>query len=436
MKKQTKLILIFLPFFIILFLLIIKENNKSFENEILDLENISIEFCKDINDGSYKENNFYQKFSDDFRKNNNKTYLYQKIEAFKTITGPMSKISRIQVTEQSIILFLENSIRKSTEVFTYNLEGELINLSFFPGEMNKKSALKYDLIPVSLSRDNIIIPAALTLPKNITNPKIAIFVSGLGERDMNDTIGLCGNKPVQDIANSLAEKGIASLRYDKGIMHGMKRDSIEDEYFNDFNEAYNYIMSLDNIDKENIYIIAHDFGATIAPSLAEGKNIKGMILMAGSLKPLEDIIYDKNLNLINASTGLSEKDKEIQRKNLDSIRKNASKISTPSDEKPFNLNASYWQSLRKINTLKSIENFDGKILILQGGNDFEIKPENDFEQYIYCLNNKENLTFHLFENLSHIFTKSDNNNFNMSLYDKRIHVDYEVINTIVNWINN
>ncbi|MDZ7606573.1 MAG: hypothetical protein U5K79_13515 [Cyclobacteriaceae bacterium] len=62
----------------------------------------------------------------------------------------------------------------------------------------------------------------MTLPKGKNSFPIVLFVHGSGPNDRDETIG--PNKPFRDIAYGLAEKGIASLRYDKrtfvyGIRH-------------------------------------------------------------------------------------------------------------------------------------------------------------------------------------------------------------------------
>jgi hypothetical protein len=62
--------------------------------------------------------------------------------------------------------------------------------------------------------DNLQVPATLCLPLTANGPvPLVVFVAGSGPNDRDETIG--PNKPFRDIAWGLAERGIASLRYDK-----------------------------------------------------------------------------------------------------------------------------------------------------------------------------------------------------------------------------
>ena len=62
----------------------------------------------------------------------------------------------------------------------------------------------------------------LTLPDEAEGPAAAVvMVHGSGPSDMNEKIGGC--TPFKDLAAGLAERGIASVRYDKrSFAHGRK----------------------------------------------------------------------------------------------------------------------------------------------------------------------------------------------------------------------
>ena len=98
---------------------------------------------------------------------------------------------------------------------TYTSEGSIagVYLSYSDSDIPDKSA--------SFVTEDIILAAeaetplggTLTLPANVENPPIVILVQGSGALDRNETIYT--NKPFKDIAEGLAELGVASLRYDK-----------------------------------------------------------------------------------------------------------------------------------------------------------------------------------------------------------------------------
>lgn len=63
------------------------------------------------------------------------------------------------------------------------------------------------------TQEDISLGGFLTVPKNVENPPVVLLVSGWYSADRNNSI--MQNSPFRDIAHSLAEQGIATLRYDK-----------------------------------------------------------------------------------------------------------------------------------------------------------------------------------------------------------------------------
>lgn len=435
MKKTKKYIFLTL-ILLLLTSCVLKKNTQNNTSNEPNLIKITEDYSKELSDGSYKKNNFFKNFNTESQGSIDKKELYQSIDHYRTIVGDFKSIEKVQLTEQSVLLVLDNEHRKSSEVYTYDNTGKLTNISTFPGSVKKESNKYYSIKPIELYKDNLIIPGALTMPKDIENPPIVIMITGLGPYDMDETIGLSGNQPFKDIAIGLAKNNIASLRYDKSILHGNLKNSIENEYFNDFDAAYNFVKSLNNVDLENIYILAHDQGAMLAPTMAKGKNIKGIALMSGSLRSLSDVIFDQNEMLIKQSNGLSEEDKKKQLDNvLEEVQK-AKSINKNSKEDAFGLKASYWASLNRLNTKEDILNFSGKLFIMQANNDFQILPDRNYYEYIELLSEHENVKFKLFEGLNHIYSESENNNYDMGIYDKESVVRPDVIDEISQWINN
>ena len=273
MKKTKKYIFLTL-ILLLLTSCVLKKNTQNNTSNEPNLIKITEDYSKELSDGSYKKNNFFKNFNTESQGSIDKKELYQSIDHYRTIVGDFKSIEKVQLTEQSVLLVLDNEHRKSSEVYTYDNTGKLTNISTFPGSVKKESNKYYSIKPIELYKDNLIIPGALTMPKDIENPPIVIMITGLGPYDMDETIGLSGNQPFKDIAIGLAKNNIASLRYDKSILHGNLKNSIENEYFNDFDAAYNFVKSLNNVDLENIYILAHDQGAMLAPTMA--KEITGL----------------------------------------------------------------------------------------------------------------------------------------------------------------
>ena len=77
------------------------------------------------------------------------------------------------------------------------------------------------------------------------------------------------------------------------------------------------------------------------------------------------------------------------------------------------------------------------ILIMQGEKDFQATAEKDFAAYKQLLAGKENVTFRLYENLSHAFVPSVYGDIMKAKqeYNVEQHISEAVIADIANWIN-
>ena len=138
----------------------------------------------------------------------------------------------------------------------------------------------------------------LTIPDGASGPVPAVvMVHGSGASNMDEKV--IKLTPFKDLADGLAAHGIASLRYDKRtFVHGrkmMKENAagmtVREETIEDVLLALELLRSDKRIDSDNIFILGHSMGAMLAPRIdAEGGNVKGLIMMAGTPHRLEDIV--------------------------------------------------------------------------------------------------------------------------------------------------
>ena len=136
----------------------------------------------------------------------------------------------------------------------------------------------------------------LTLP-DLPEEKIpaAVLVHGSGASNMDEKIFKL--TPFRDLAEGLAERGIASLRYDKrSYVHARKMRkagpiTVKEETVEDAVLAAELLRKDPRMDPDRIWIIGHSMGAMLAPRIdAEGGDFRGLILMAGTPYRLEEIM--------------------------------------------------------------------------------------------------------------------------------------------------
>lgn len=285
----------------------------------------------------------------------------------------------------------------------------------------------------------------LTLPENISAPVPAvIFVHGSGASNMDEKVGKL--TPFKDLAEGLASHGISSIRYDKrSFVHGFKLIKEKDvtvkmEAIEDAVMATELLKADDRIDSENIFIIGHSMGAMLAPRIdAEGGNYKGLILMAGSPRTLEEIMLDQNEEILRTTKGLVH---WIVKKQVAKLSAMFDGLYELPDEEAKKVKVGggttlyYFKEMGEHRAEDYLERLEKPVLILQGEKDFQATVEKDFKAYQKLLAGKDNVTFKLYEGLNHAFVPSIYGELMKAKqeYNVEQHIGEHVITDIAQWI--
>lgn len=271
-----------------------------------------------------------------------------------------------------------------------------------------------------------------------------VFVHGSGASNMDEKVGKL--TPFKDLAEGLAKHGIASIRYDKrSFTHGLKLVKEKDvtvkmETIEDAILATEMLKKDPRIDKDNIFIIGHSMGAMLAPRIdAEGGNYRGLIMMAGSPRKLEEIMLDQNEEVLRTTKGLVH---WIVQKQVAKITEMFDGLYQLSDEdakkkKVGNgITLYYFKEMGEHAASNYLTATQKPMLIMQGEKDFQATVEKDFEAYKQLLSDKNHVTFRLYENLNHAFVPSVYGNITKAKqeYNVERHISEEVIIDITNWI--
>ena len=288
----------------------------------------------------------------------------------------------------------------------------------------------------------------LTLPDDTAKPVPAVvFVHGSGASNMDEKVGKL--TPFKDLAQGLAQHGIASVRYDKrSFAHGFKmlRDkslevTVKTETIYDAILATELLKKDPRINSEKIFIIGHSMGGMLAPRIdAEGGNYAGLIIMAGSPRKLEEIILDQNEAALRSTKGIVN---WIVKKQVEKFAAMFDGMYELSDEEAKKKKMGggttlyYFKEMGEHPTSGYLLATVKPILIMQGEKDFQATAEKDFAAYKQLLDRKENVTFRLYENLNHAFVPSVYGDIMKAKreYNVEQHISEEVIADIAIWIN-
>jgi dienelactone hydrolase len=283
----------------------------------------------------------------------------------------------------------------------------------------------------------------LTLPKTGSAPWPAVvLVHGSGPEDRDETVGGC--KPFRDLAWGLAAKGIAVLRYEKRTRqypiddfwkNGSSHFTVKEETICDAVGAVAQLRASKNIDPQRIFVLGHSMGGTLAPRIgAADPQIAGLIVMAGSIRPFDEIIVEQVRYLISANGEPSAEGKAELAKveaDADKLRK-LSAADRNSHTVLFGAPPAYWLDWREYDPLVAAKNLHRPMLFLQGGRDYQVTAK-DFEIWKTGLASTPEATFKLYPSLNHLFVTGTGKSYPIE-YSLEGHVADEVVADIAAWI--
>lgn len=134
----------------------------------------------------------------------------------------------------------------------------------------------------------------LCLPSAEGSFPCVLMIHGSGPLDRNENARGFALNVFNTIARYLADKGIASLRYDKrgiGRSGGSYWDAGFYDLIQDAKAAYDYLISHQSISKGLIFLLGHSEGGYIAPKISlTYTSVAGLILIAATVQPLEKVL--------------------------------------------------------------------------------------------------------------------------------------------------
>ncbi|WP_179134470.1 alpha/beta hydrolase family protein [Oceanobacillus timonensis] len=328
----------------------------------------------------------------------------------------------------------------------WNNEEKLESLEIAPPE--QELALPDSVVEEEMTieaEEGYPLDAVLTLPAKEDGPFPAVvLVHGSGPNDRNESI--YSYKPFQDIAYGLAEKGIAVLRYDKRTYtHGEKMAadlgasiSVQEETIDDAVEAAAILQDEARIQTDQVYIGGHSLGAIVAPRINDEADTAGMILLAGSPRPLWEIMYDQQIYVI--PDNLSEEAAAQRKEQAEAFKDLAARLQDipPIEAMEYNfggMSGYYFHEMDQYDVGQIALDSNKPLLIMQGEADFQVTMEKDFAAWKDIFENESQATLKTYPNLNHNFILSQGENKGtVEEYNIPGHVDEQVITDISTWI--
>lgn len=250
-------------------------------------------------------------------------------------------------------------------------------LLFFPLSL---FALQKDSL-VNLSTATGTLYGTLTSPTAKTAVPLVIIIAGSGPTDRDGNQHGLKNNSLLALGDSLARKGIASLRYDKrGI--GASKPAAPDEsklrFDNYVSDAADWVKRFQR-DKRfsNIYIAGHSEGSLIGMLAAQRIPVAGFISIAGVAVSADSVV----LVQLAASPNIAKSMVDSMRMFFGMLRKGQTIDPVPKGFYQALLRKSvqpYVASWMKYNPAQEIAKLHVPVLIVQGTTDIQVDTSNAY----------------------------------------------------------
>lgn len=294
-------------------------------------------------------------------------------------------------------------------------------------------------MPEGVQERQLTIPSGdLQLPGTVCWPAkmsgrvpVVVLVHGSGPHDRDETVG--PNKPFRDLAWGLAEAGIATLRYEKRTYRffakmDLARFTVEEEVIADAVAVLEYAKTLPEADPRRVFLAGHSLGGVLAPfAAARVPQLRGVIVMAGTTRPLDELIYEQ----IAFQSGVKGKSQEAINKEVGELKQSFAKVRSKEakdTEQVIGAPAYYWRDLLERDLPAAWKKVTVPVLLLHGGKDVQVRKA-DYDSMLRAVKTEP----HWFPNLNHLFMAVEGVATGAE-YAKKSHVDPEVTKVIAAWI--
>jgi pimeloyl-ACP methyl ester carboxylesterase len=352
--------------------------------------------------------------------------------------GAVGKIDQPQVQKTGVntiaVFPIQFEKQNMNARFIVNQAGLVAGMFLLPGETpwqppsySKAGSFSERQLAVG---DDWKLPATLTVPSGAGPFPAVVLVHGSGPNNRDEAIG--GTKVFRDLAEGLASRGIAVLRYDKRTLtygakiKGLKDLTVHEETGEDAVRALALLRVQTEVDPKRVFLLGHSLGGYVAPRIAEEDGqVTGVILLAANARPLEDLIVEQAEYL------------NVPAKDMEGIRAAVKRVKTlepgDADAPPLlGMPVSYLLDLKGYDPVALARRVNLPMLVLQGERDFQVTMK-DFGLWKTGLAGRKDVVFQSFPALNHLMVAGEGKSSEAE-YRKPGHVAPEVIDAIAKWL--
>ncbi len=284
-----------------------------------------------------------------------------------------------------------------------------------------------------------------TYPEGKTNLPAVLMIQGVGANDRDETA--LSTKCFRDIADGLAARGIAVLRYDSRLFaKGLECQSVADLntltidflVIDDAVAAAKLLREQPEVDPQKVFIVGHDLGGHIAPRIDLQADFAGFVLLSTPSREWGEVAYDQTMRY--GLNGRENEDVKYLKPYVESQRDQLKNVYSMTNETDltsiiFGQYVYYWQDLYRFDYVQMIQDTKKSVMILHGEADYQIQIDPDFTHWQELLGGKTNAVLKSYAGLNHMMLLTDGPFTDCSLqYYRPLRVPEQVIDDIAAFI--
>jgi uncharacterized protein len=287
-----------------------------------------------------------------------------------------------------------------------------------------------------------ILTGTLMLPDSQGTFPGVLLIPGSGQVDRNENARKLAINAFREISTDLAQKGFATLRYDKRGVGESQGDFWKTGFYDnvsDASTALHFLKFNEFIQPEHVFLLGHSEGAVIATRLAAtGADVTGVILLSGTAQSGEKVLLWQGEQTMKGMRGfngfliraLHIDVQKAQRKQFDKIKRSTRDWYRV--QLLAKINAKWMREFLEYNPADDLPKIRVPVLAITGSKDIQVNPA-DLERMAALVNSE-------FEgqevpNVTHIL-RAESGEPTLSTYRQQIlqPVDERVLNFISDWL--
>ncbi|WP_226481388.1 alpha/beta hydrolase family protein [Natrinema amylolyticum] len=287
---------------------------------------------------------------------------------------------------------------------------------------------------VSLAVEGCSLPGTVATPADGGDVPGVVLVHDSGPVTRDTARG--GTQAFTDLAEGLATRGVATLRYDKRLPacdvspgeYTLDRVTVDDALV-----AIEELRATEGVDPDRIVVVGHGLGGRAAPRIAaRDGDLAGVVGLAAPARPFHELTLEQLEHKVSVGDHEWADLVTVYETWTDEIERVRSGAYEPTETllgKP----GAFWDSLAAYDHFGTAAEIDAPRYFLQGTRDFQVSVADDLERWRTELDDAD-ATFETYDELDHLFMPGEEPSVEFA-YAVRNNVAEDVVGDLADWID-